>query len=37
MIKDPEYLDECKKKNVVLEYVDGDTMVKKVLPMKMKQ
>jgi tripartite-type tricarboxylate transporter receptor subunit TctC len=37
MMKDPEFLDECKKNNVALEYVDGDTVVKKVLPEKMKQ
>ena len=29
MMKDPDYLDECKKNNVALLYVDGDTVVKK--------
>jgi tripartite-type tricarboxylate transporter receptor subunit TctC len=37
MMKDPEYLDECKKANVALEYNDENTVVKKILPARMKQ
>jgi tripartite-type tricarboxylate transporter receptor subunit TctC len=37
MMKDPEFLDECKKANVALEYNDENTVVKKILPARMKQ
>ena len=37
MMKDPEFLDECKKANVALEYNDENTVVKKILPERMKQ
>jgi hypothetical protein len=32
MMKVPEFLDECKKANAALEYVDEDTVIKKILP-----
>ena len=36
MMKDPDYLDECKKNNVFLNYYDSDTVVKKILPERIK-
>jgi tripartite-type tricarboxylate transporter receptor subunit TctC len=36
MMKDPGFLDECNKNNVFLDYADSDTVVKKILPERMK-
>ena len=37
MMKDPDFLDECKRANVSLEYNDENTVVKKIIPERMKQ
>jgi tripartite-type tricarboxylate transporter receptor subunit TctC len=36
MMKDPGFLDECNKNNVFLNYADSDTVVKKILPERIK-
>jgi tripartite-type tricarboxylate transporter receptor subunit TctC len=37
IMKDPEFLDECKRANAALEYNDENTVVRKILPARMKQ